>query len=161
MYPIRLQHSEVSDQGLVSHNYNKYVPHNLGICAIPRLRIRVTQSRDCTAPVRNLEITQFLLKTQVIIQLSIVYKGKSCSSVVTFNVGHILKPPTPGLQEVSQLGETPFPLVWVRAQRDPRPAEGPRSRHHLLRELSTLLRRSHTVSLLHSYYCAISDCASS
>jgi len=53
-----------------------YVPRNLGICAILRLRcaflesencapisrLRSTsaQSRDCAAPVRNLEIAQFL-----------------------------------------------------------------------------------------------------
>ena len=43
---------------------------------ISRLHTRFTQSRDYAAPVHNLEIAQFLLRTQVIVLVSIMYKGK-------------------------------------------------------------------------------------
>jgi len=36
----------------------------------------ITQSQDYAAPVHNLETMQFLLRTQVVIRVSIVNKGK-------------------------------------------------------------------------------------
>ena len=51
-------------------------------------------------------------------------------------------PRTWGFWEVCQLRETPFPSVWVQAQRDPRPVECPRSRHHHLWKISILLLRT-------------------
>jgi len=68
---------------LPSCHVDKRVKHSAfsesGNCVpILRLCTRVTQSRECVAPVRNLEITQFLLRAQVVIRFSIVYKGKEC-----------------------------------------------------------------------------------
>ena len=123
------------------------------------------QSQDCTEPVHNLEVVQFLLRTQVVVQVSIVNKSKeilpmsSCSSIVTINVEHVLKPPHKGLLEVRQLGETPFPSIWVRAQRDLRPVECPCSRHHHLRDHNPLpLVSSDALTMSVCYVCKLCSC---
>ena len=58
-------------------------------------------SRLCTrGKLHNLEIVQFLLRTQIVIRYSIFWCGtyvrSSCSSIATINIGYTLKPITPG-----------------------------------------------------------------
>jgi len=131
-----------------------YVLQNLGICAIlilccafsesrnclPILRLRTgfMQSRDCAVMVRHfccvcttiIEPFKFPLYIKVRdvhnkpLQLRCHLQCWACISLSS--------PHTRSFWEVRQLGETPFPSVWVRAQRDPRPVECPRSRHHHL-----------------------------
>ena len=98
-----------------------YVLCNLGICAILRLRCTFSESRNCM-PISRL-CTGFT-------------QSRDCAAPLHNFV--YSSPRTRGFWEVRQLGETPFPSVWVRAQRDPRPVECPRSRHHHLWNFSTL-----------------------
>ena len=89
----------------------------------------------CLSWFRNCPVLLKLCKSMC----GLTYVISSCSSVVTFNVGHVYSNPrTRGFWEVRQLGETPFPSVWVREQRDRRPVECLRWRHHRLWKFSTL-----------------------
>ena len=100
--------------------------------------------------------TQVLLRTQVITRVSIVYKGKEqLLQLHCHHVRHVLKPPhTRDFWEVHRLRETPFPLVWVRAPRDPRTCGLPPFKASItISESSQLpsisqLSHSHPISLL-------------
>ena len=73
-------------------------------------------SRLCTrGKLHNLEIVQFLLRTQIIIRYSIFWCGtyvrSSCSSIATINIGYTLKPTTPGTSGKFTNSEK-FPSPW-------------------------------------------------
>jgi len=88
-----------------SRNLQDYVAHS-------QILETVCQSRDCVAPVRNLEIAQFVLRT---VQVSIMYKCKermyrALAAPLSLLVPGIYSSPLrQGLLGSSPI---PFPLVW-------------------------------------------------
>ena len=126
---------------------------NLEIARWVLVRGTVAQSRDrdsaisvaCT--IEPFEFPSHIKVRDVRNKLLQLRRHLQCQAVYS-------NPRTRGFWDVHQLGETPFPSVWVREQRDPRPVECPVqgitiSESSQLSSVSQLVR-SHPVSPLRS-----------
>jgi len=117
---------------------------------VPKFRLctMLGQCQHCMASLHNLEIAQLLLHAQFRPRSSSEFP--SCIKVKNVRTEPLQlhhhhqcwectqAPCTRDFWEVCQLGETPFPSVWVQVKRDPRLVECPLSRLHKLEELSPL-----------------------